>query len=360
VDAGARNPFIDLLRGVSIGLVLLHHFNIAYRLNDTALARALGWALLHAIVRNGNYAVTMFFVISGFLITSNTKHRCGRLADVGLAGFYRNRFARIIPTLVLTLAIVSGLAAMSIPIFQNHSEFGGPVTIWLVDVASLTFWLNVLMSHVGWVNYAICVQWSLSIEEVFYLAFPLLCLLLRRERFLIVAWSLFIVAGPIWRATQQATEYDELNAYLACFDGIAFGCIAAVIAPAVRLPSWTTIAVAIAMAGFYLSASIADNAVYGVTLIAFGTAILLRCRRVTRPWPILAPLRRCGRLSYELYLFHIIVLAGLRAVWHPTAVTGDEKLPLLVAYLVLSVIVAVLVSRFWGEPLNRRLRALSA
>lgn len=113
---------------------------------------------------------------------------------------------------------------MKIGIFENHPEFGGPVLFWVVDLAALTFWMNVLMSHAGWLNYVLCVQWSLSIEEIFYLSFPVLCLLLRRERFLLIAWSIFIVLGPFWRAAHQGSEYEELNAYLSCFDGIAFGC----------------------------------------------------------------------------------------------------------------------------------------
>ncbi|HHT9035473.1 acyltransferase family protein, partial [Staphylococcus lugdunensis] len=70
MSAAPRNARIDLLRGISILLVLLHHFNIAYSLRDTALARVPGWDTIHAIVRNGNYGVTMFFAISGYLITS--------------------------------------------------------------------------------------------------------------------------------------------------------------------------------------------------------------------------------------------------------------------------------------------------
>ena len=366
MSVGTRSPGIDAMRGISILLVLLHHFWIAYLINDTAASQMFGWRFLHAVFRNGNYAVTMFFVISGYLITSNANRRWGELSKVRMSAFYRNRAARIFPCLFLLLAIVNGLAALKIDIFENHPEFGGPVSFWIVNLASLTFWMNVLMSHVGWVNYVLCVQWSLSIEEVFYLSFPILCLLLRKKRLLLAAWSVFIVIGPIWRATHQASEYDELNAYLSCFDGIAFGCCAAVLGKDVRLPSWSGLPVlglvATGMTWFYLSGSIGKTAIFGVTLMALGTAILLifqaqAGRHVLRGSAALAPLRRCGRLSYELYLFHLVVLGILRTIWLPAAVTGQTRILLLPAYLILSVVTAVLVNRYYSEPLNRRLRA---
>jgi peptidoglycan/LPS O-acetylase OafA/YrhL len=366
LSIGARNSRIDLMRGVSIMLVLLHHFNIAYRMNDTVLAKIFGWTALHAVFRNGNYAVTMFFVISGFLITSNAHRRWNGLSNLKALTFYRFRAARIIPSLLLLLLIVNLLAALKIPIFENHPEFGGPVSFWVVNLASLTFWMNVLMSHSGWLNYVLCVQWSLSVEEVFYLAFPVLCCLLRRERHLLIVWGIFIVLGPIWRATHQASEYDELNSYLSCFDGIAFGCCAAVLAKYIRLPSWSTASiqgvVAVGMAWFYLSASIGDTAVYGVTLIAFGTAILLIVQSAginlhAKPTAPFAPLRGCGRLSYELYLFHLIVLGALRTIWLPQETTGNSKLLLLASFLLLSTILAHLVSRYYSEPMNERFRS---
>jgi peptidoglycan/LPS O-acetylase OafA/YrhL len=363
MSVGSRNPRIDTLRGISIILVLLHHFNIAYPLNDTLLARVFGWDFIHAILRNGNYAVTMFFVISGFLITSNADRRWGGLSNIRPWTFYRFRAARIIPCIVLLLFIVNTLAALKIDIFENHSEFGGPVPLWVVDVASLTFWVNVLMSHAGWFNYVLCVQWSLSIEEVFYVSFPLLCLILRRERRLMAAWAVFIVLGPIWRASHQGSEYSELNAYLSCFDGIAFGCCAAVLGQRVRLPARAIIPVqavaGVVMAWFYLSWWIGETAIYGVTLMAFGTALLLAVDAGAPPARTshaAEPVRFCGRRSYELYLFHLIVLGGLRTLWPPEVTAGDRKLLLLATYLGLSVALGFFIGKFYSDPLNRRFR----
>jgi peptidoglycan/LPS O-acetylase OafA/YrhL len=87
MSIGLRNPRIDLIRGVSILLVLIHHFNIAYHLNDTTLSTVFGWDAVRALARNGNYGVTMFFVISGYLITSNADRRWIGLASINARAF---------------------------------------------------------------------------------------------------------------------------------------------------------------------------------------------------------------------------------------------------------------------------------
>ena len=103
-----RNYKIDILRGVSILLVLIHHFNIPYKLHDTFLSIPIGGGSLSTLIaRNGNYGVNMFFVISGFLITQHTLQRSGSLAQIKLKDFYIRRIARIIPCLVLLVAMVS-------------------------------------------------------------------------------------------------------------------------------------------------------------------------------------------------------------------------------------------------------------
>lgn len=367
MSAGPRNARIDLLRGVSILLVLLHHFNIAYPLRDTALARVLGWDTIHAIVRNGNYGVTMFFVISGYLITSNARRRWGSLGALDVRAFYVSRIARIVPCLLLLLALVDGLAAAGVPIFTNHAPQGIAVSYWLVNLASLTFWMNVLIGAYGWVNYALGVLWSLSVEEVFYLSFPLLCIALRRDTRLFAFWLLIAATGPVYRYTHPGDEGGFLYAYFACFDGIAIGCCTALLAEHAR---WQGLAAApvqwlaaTAMTALYLAWPIADSHVLGVSAMALGTAVLLigaHAKHTSAHGRLLAPLRWSGRLSYELYLFHLIVLGALRTFWPPSATHGDDKLALLVAYLALSATLSAVIARGYATPLDRFIKRVAS
>ncbi|WGS52748.1 acyltransferase [Paraburkholderia sp. D15] len=367
-NAAPRDARIDLIRGVSIVLVLFHHFNIAYRLNDTSLASAFGWQAVRAVARNGNYGVTMFFVISGFLITSNAMRRWPGFERVDLRVFYTLRLARIVPCLLLLLAIVNAGASMGIAIFGNHAPMGTAVSFWQVNLASLTFWMNVLIGKYGWVNYPLGVLWSLSVEEVFYLSFPLLCVTLRRESRLLAFWLVIAAIGPLYRFTHQGDEGGFLYAYFACFDGIAIGCCAAVLAKRVALQGrtacWLQGVVAAAMAFIYLCAPIAETNVLGVTAMALGTAMLLMGAATSgqqehahgdrkRRGSVLAWF---GRHSYELYLFHLVVLGGLRTIWPPLMTAGNEKLLLLAAFFVLSALLSACIARFFSEPLNGTIR----
>ncbi|MBN3806350.1 acyltransferase [Paraburkholderia sp. Ac-20336] len=373
-----RNRRVDLLRGVSILLVLFHHFNIAYPLNDTSLARVFGWDAVRAVARNGNYGVTMFFVISGYLITTNANRRWAGPGQVDVRTFYGLRLARIVPCLLLLLAVVNTLAMAGIAIFQNHVLAGGPasasasmpastpISLWLVDLASLTFWMNVLIGAHGWTNYPLGVLWSLSVEEMFYLSFPLLCLVLRRESRLLIFWLAIILGGPVYRSFHQGDEGGYLYAYFACFDAIAIGCCTALLARRIVWRGRTRTVLpwlaAAAMTFVYLSQPIRDGNVLGVTAMALGTAVLLlaahdredglpiRCARVS------AACEWFGRLSYELYLFHLIVLGLLRTIFPPSQVTGDAKLMLLTGYLLLAAWLGASIQRLYAEPLNRRIR----
>jgi peptidoglycan/LPS O-acetylase OafA/YrhL len=112
----------------------------------------------------------------------------------------------------------------------------------------------------------------------------------------------------------------------------------------------------------YLAWPIRESNVLGVSAIAFGTAVLLFASDVHRGQAVIrrslpsAALEAFGRLSYELYLFHLIVLGLLRTAFPPSGVAGDKKLLLLAGYLLLSACLSVLIARIYAEPLRRILR----
>ncbi len=344
-----------MLRGVSILLVLLHHFNIAYPLQDTVLAATLGWPAVRAVARNGNYGVTIFFVISGFLITTNALERWGSLERIRLPGFYALRAARILPGLFLALLAVDTLALAGVRIFDNRA--GAPVSLWTVNLAGATFWMNVLITQHGWINYPLGVLWSLSVEAVFYLLFPLACVGLRRPSVRLALALAAICIGPLYRYAHAGDEGGFLYAYPACFDAIAIGCCAAVLARQRPLPVLQQRAVralvAAAMAALYLAWPIAQSHVLGVSAMALATALLLlgsgRAAPLSRPARALAA---CGRRSYEIYLFHLLVLGSMRTLMPAAMIAGDAKTVLLAAYLVLSVAVGACVAWSWSDPIN--------
>ncbi|GAN69240.1 acyltransferase family protein [Acetobacter orleanensis] len=369
VTPGLRNRRIDLLRGIAILLVLFHHFCIAYPLGHSALAAALTPEGVRAVARNGNYGVTLFFVISGFLITSNALARWGSLAAIQARVFYSFRIARIVPCLLLLLVLVNGLALAGVPIFATHIPGVSPLAAMLrANLAALTFSTNIFIAHYGWANYALGVLWSLSVEEVFYLTFPLVALTLRRQPLIMLFWGLIALVGPFYRMAHQDDEAGFLFAYLASFDGIAIGCMAAGLATRWRLDGLIgrllQPTVLLGMATLYLWRSIGATNIWGVSAMALGTAVLLIASAHHENGPLatrsrlLRGLEWTGRLSYELYLFHLIILGLLRTLLPPATVpaTGFERLALLAVFFIGSGLLASAISRTFSEPLNRILR----
>jgi hypothetical protein len=113
---------IDFLRGISIIVVLLTHINQRIPIETTSAGQWIPWFLFSAIFRSGYLGVVVFFVISGFLITSTSLARWKDLQSVDVRKFYSNRFARIAPPLVATLLVLSILHYLRVPGFVVDSE----------------------------------------------------------------------------------------------------------------------------------------------------------------------------------------------------------------------------------------------
>lgn len=86
------------------------------------------------------------------------------------------------------------------------------------------FWMNVLIGVYGWVNYVFGVLWLLLVEEVFYLLFLLLCIVLCCDMWLFVFWLLIVVIGFVYCYMYLGDEGGFFYVYFVCFDGIVIGC----------------------------------------------------------------------------------------------------------------------------------------
>lgn len=364
-STGSRNAGIDLLRGLCILLVVVHHVALRIPLHKTALGDFLPRRLLDGLGYNGYEAVFVFFVISGFLITLYSLQRWGQLSRMDVRGFYLRRVARIVPSLLLLLAVLSAMHLAGVPdyvISGDDQSLGGAL------LSALGLYLNWYEGMTGWLPGGWDVLWSLSIEEVFYLAFPLLFLALRTRGALVVALLVLALSLPMTRAALQGNEIWQEKAYLPGMAAIAAGVLTALwvsrgTVPA-RTGAWLRIAgviglLAVALCGRELWATLGN----GYMLVLTGSAAMLIAGLhvghaatpdvPSRGW---AWLRSWGRLSYEIYLTHMFVVFGVVGLFKSA---GEDMrtgawwyLPVLLLCWALGLVLA----RFYSDPCDRALR----
>lgn len=333
--------------------MLVLHFALAYDLKNSPIGLLPVW--LRRAAYQGNFGVTIFFTLSGYLIVSMSLRRWGDLSRIRLREFYVYRLARIMPCLLLALAIIVALGLLDIPFFDSDTL---PHSYFLIAVGSiLTFWHNYLMQSAGYFNYCLNVYWSLSVEEMFYLLLPASCLLLRKRVLIVLLCLAAIVAGPIYRSQHADNEIYFMYGYFACFDAIAIGCLTALLAPRVQVSAWQAktlrLLSGIALAALYVR-GIHGHEVFGFTLVALATAACVLGADDARGKP--GVLQWLGRHSYEIYLFHIIVLAAMRNVFDKTALSYAATLPWFLVFIGVTALVAALVARYLSEPANAAIR----
>jgi peptidoglycan/LPS O-acetylase OafA/YrhL len=321
-----RNPGIDLLRGLSILLVVLHHIGLRIPLHRGVLASFVPIPILNAFNYNGYESVFAFFVISGFLITSNTLQRWNNLNRMDAGAFYARRFARIAPCLLALLIVLSALHLLGV---QDYVIHRAGQTLPRALLAALGLHLNWYEGHYGYLPGNWDVLWSLSIEEVFYLGFPIACLLIRRTWVLAVFLVAFALSLPWTHAALANNEIWREKAYLPGMAAIATGVLGALIAA-----RWTShrrgvIRALIALGSLGLAAIylvepwlwplLHDGCLLLLTTSVMCALIGMQWRQAAgewHAWRALDWLRSFGRLSYEIYLSHMFVVTAVVRLFH--------------------------------------------
>ncbi|VVE32221.1 putative acyltransferase [Pandoraea horticolens] len=357
-----RNDGIDLLRGLSILFVVVHHLALRFRLplGPSLLGDVLPKRVINGLSFNGYEAVFVFFVISGFVITRRSLERYGSLDALRWRHFYALRAARIFPLLLLLLAVLAVMHWMAVPGFvinKPGQSLAGALG------AALTMTLNWYEGRTNWLPGAWDVLWSLSIEECFYLAFPLLCLVLRGPWRVLVLVAL-AMSLPWTRAALQSNEIWQEKAYLPGMAAIAWGVLTALAMQRGTLPrraarfvgaAGVAGLIAVVFFGDVLGPLLHD---FIMLLLCVSAALWLAAAHgSTRAAPrVLGWLTQMGRWSYEIYLSHMFVVLAVTPAY--LAVAGGDMRWTFLVYLPVLVVCTILggvLHRYVSGPAVRRL-----
>lgn len=181
----------------------------------------------------GRAGVDVFFVISGFLITSLLLGEEARRQRINIGDFYMRRLLRLYPALVTAIVVALVLAYLKIPIFDASTRtfretfIGVPFTLlYSLNVARAADW-----SSGGFLGHT----WSLAIEEQFYLVWPVVVVLVLRSRSrAMLGWIALgcAISSAVLRLALDLGGVDSELLYNATFshvDGIFGGCALAVL-----------------------------------------------------------------------------------------------------------------------------------
>jgi peptidoglycan/LPS O-acetylase OafA/YrhL len=350
-------PSLDGLRALSIGLVFFAH-------SGTQIGLAFP----------GGFGVTVFFFLSGFLITTLIRREYERHDSISFGKFYLRRVIRILPSFYLVLGgalIVSH--ALNLP---------GTIDMAGVRAQALHYTNYWIITHsFAGLPSGTGVFWSLAVEEHFYLLFPLVFLGLMRSGARPDRQALFLLATCaallVWRIIlssrldiQDVLSQQRLEiASDTRFDSILFGCILAVYGNPALDPSrfgdrlWKYVFLPLSVCGLLFSFLYRDEyfrdtfryTLQGICLISvFVCAVRYPNWGPMRPLNF-RPIAFLGVLSYSFYLVHQVVLA---AVKHELAGLGAGTRALCA--LAISLAVAWILYVAVDKPCARLRRRLQA
>jgi peptidoglycan/LPS O-acetylase OafA/YrhL len=285
-------PELQGLRGLAVLAVVFYHCHP--RLEGTWIhyASLWGWA-----------GVNLFFVLSGFLITSILLE--SRNKDKYFRNFYGRRALRIWPVYVLVLVVV----------YLNAPWFIGPTITQAIKTAPWLAYIFFVQNlfHLG-LPPAIGPTWSLAIEEQYYFLWAPIVRFFHRPWMLASVLAAALIASPIFRLANL--HWMTLTHTLIHLDGIALGSLLAL--GLFTLPmsrrNWLWIGIAAMLLGFTCTATIAGGTAFldSALAVAFAGAVLAAIASTGVRNPLNAvlsrgPLAFYGRISYGLYMTHIMV-----------------------------------------------------
>jgi len=324
-------PQLDGLRAVAIVLVVVHH-------------------ALTPLPFGGLVGVDVFFVLSGYLITGLLLAEYERTRRIGLARFYVRRAIRLYPPLLATVAalFVPGL------LLARHEAY------FLMDVgAALTYLTPVVLLVNDGVSVIFRHTWSLGIEELFYLVWPLVLIQLlrvRRGRAAAVTGAIIIGLAILGVGVLQSLRGAEM-AYVTRSGSLFLGCALALALHHRQTrpqPSAAWVGAVLLALGVVAGSSGLPEG-FAVLLASGGslglTAYLARARSGLLVSALaLPPVAYIGRISYEIYLWHypLFMLAS--------RLTGETFLALAWFCVPVSVLLAALTHALLA-PLTDRWKA---
>ena len=339
----AYRPALDGVRAIAISAVVLLH--------------AFGWP------RGGALGVDLFFVLSGFLITTLLLQEHQRSRHIDLRAFYRRRAVRLLPALFVVL-VTYAVAVTTLAAVRGKDLHDPMVALAAAATYSSNF-LNVFAFPAD-VPASLAQLWSLAQEEQFYLLWPIVLLLLTRKhrtltRFLWLAIAAVTIENVVLLAVNGASDESFYRIYFGPDTHsapILVGCLFGVLFVQDRLPrlvrsrGTATAAVCLAALLFAIYSFAWNPFVFGtpaVLVVAFIAAFLI-ASLVTDHNSLAAralgirPLRFVGKISYALYLWHPLMLVAFGAQLH-TALGGWRATAAIAASVAAATMSRYLVER---------------
>jgi len=293
-----------------------------------AQALIFGGPLLGWLDFSGGFiGVDIFFVLSGFLITSLLLQEHQVTGRISLKNFYIRRALRLLPALVLLLAamLIYSRVALSQETASQTVKFAGVVILYITNWARAFEWIpgSNLLGHL----------WSLAVEEQFYLLWPPVLLILLRLRIprrtlamLITCLIVLVILRRFDLLLQGGISQGRI--YLGSdtrADSLLVGCLAAMLHGWQMLPDGkvfrfllrlsTVIAIPVLFIYLVDAYGIRSQTYFsfGLTVVAFAVAVVILQAMQISPNPVLFVLENgflvyVGKISYGLYLWHFFAI----------------------------------------------------